>query len=372
MKSAVYLAVLAAVIMVSQPLSAAVIRVPSDKPTIQTGIDAAAAGDTVLVSAGTYTENIDYLGKPISIIAESGALSTSLSPDNLLTYTIRITSVYGGSAVLKGFTVCGGRYSSTVLLYRCTALVENNIFRDNIRPTYPNVEVISCQYTSSLIAHNLFYGNGGIACVGLRNGTSATEIINNTFDRNNRGIYSVALGGAAVNNIISNSTEYGVAVTDPLYRFTLFDNNDIYNNHPNYASYAVPGPNDLSVDPAYSDPASGDYQLLESSPCIDAGRCGPGEEDPDGTVTDIGAYYFPHEPCCCIGYRGNVDGDEEDLVTLDDMHYLIHYLFQNGPAPSCPEEADANGDGEIDARDLSYLARSMFSRGYPDPLAECP
>jgi len=371
MKTAVLAAAISAALMITAP-SAAVIRVPSDKPTIQAGIGAALNGDTVLVASGTYVENIDYRGKAVAVISEGGAASTTISPDNLVTYTINISSVSGGTAVLKGFTIRDGRYSSTVLVYRSSATIEGNIFRDNIRPTYPNVEVISCQYTSALISRNVFYGNGGIACIGLRNGTSGAVIINNTFDRNNRGIYSVALGGTAVNNIITNSTEYGVAVTDPLYRFALFDNNDIYGNYPNYYYYAVPGPNDLSVDPAYSDADAGDYHLLESSPCIDAGRGDPGSEDPDGTVADIGAFYYHHEPSCCTGYRGNVDGDENDLITLEDMHYLIRYLFCNGPEPPCFEEADANGDGEINARDLSYLARAMFSHGYPYPVAECP
>ena len=42
---------------------ARVIHVPGNYPTIQQGIEAANAGDTILVADGLYYENINFLGK---------------------------------------------------------------------------------------------------------------------------------------------------------------------------------------------------------------------------------------------------------------------------------------------------------------------
>ncbi|GAG74947.1 unnamed protein product, partial [marine sediment metagenome] len=52
------------------PVSATIINVPDDYPTIQEGIDASADGDTVLVADGQYYERISFYGKGILLTSE--------------------------------------------------------------------------------------------------------------------------------------------------------------------------------------------------------------------------------------------------------------------------------------------------------------
>jgi hypothetical protein len=73
---------------------------------------------------------------------------------------------------------------------------------------------------------------------------------------------------------------------------------------------------------------------------------------------------------CCIGIRGNVDGDPGELVNIADLTYLTDYLFRLGPAPSCPEEGDVDGSGSINVNDVTYLSNYLFHNGSPPPA--CP
>ncbi|HSP55663.1 MAG TPA: hypothetical protein VLS25_08745, partial [Dehalococcoidia bacterium] len=57
-------------------IAAATLHVPGDYPTIQAAIDAASNGDSVLVAAGTYDENIDFAQKRIVVESANGPVLT--------------------------------------------------------------------------------------------------------------------------------------------------------------------------------------------------------------------------------------------------------------------------------------------------------
>jgi len=75
MRSAVIVAVL---IVAAVSATAATLYVPDDYTTIQSAIDAAGGGTTILVRPGTYLENLDFKGKAITVRSELGPDVTSI------------------------------------------------------------------------------------------------------------------------------------------------------------------------------------------------------------------------------------------------------------------------------------------------------
>ncbi|MBU1319091.1 MAG: dockerin type I repeat-containing protein [candidate division Zixibacteria bacterium] len=71
-------------------------------------------------------------------------------------------------------------------------------------------------------------------------------------------------------------------------------------------------------------------------------------------------------PSCTSG-----DADGSGGVDIDDVVYLINYIFSGGPAP-LPDVCcgDADGSGAIDIDDVVYLIAYIFSGG-PPPVNTC-
>jgi hypothetical protein len=89
----------------------ATINVPGDQPTIQSAINAAVAGDEILVAPGVYAERIDFLGKAITVRSAGGAAVTTIDASTLTLPTgpvVLFTQGEGPGAVLDGFTITGG------------------------------------------------------------------------------------------------------------------------------------------------------------------------------------------------------------------------------------------------------------------------
>ena len=83
--------------------------VPADFPSIQEAIDAAVIGDVVRVSPGNYFENIDFLGKAITVMSTGGASVTGIkAPPGAEQPTVRFASKESSNSILSGFKIGGG------------------------------------------------------------------------------------------------------------------------------------------------------------------------------------------------------------------------------------------------------------------------
>jgi hypothetical protein len=84
------------------------IHVPADYPTIQAAIDAAVAGNVIVVAAGTYRERIGFLGKEITVRSSDGPLVTIIDGSGSSGSVVTAVSGEGPGTVLEGFTITGG------------------------------------------------------------------------------------------------------------------------------------------------------------------------------------------------------------------------------------------------------------------------
>jgi hypothetical protein len=359
------------------PVSATIINIPDDYPTIQQGIDASTDGDTVLVQPGIYVENINFSGHNIVLgslyltTGDADYLSSTIIDGGTVGSVISIINQEDNSTVIKGFTIQNG-YSdngAAFKIFQSSPVIENNIIENNIAALgggafdcfHANPHIISniirnnsatykggaiyCSFSDAIISQNVIVYNlcelygGGIACY-----FSNSLIINNTLYRNRAPLGGgIACWGVShpqvINTILWNNVPYQIYVDGPANpNFTYCD---IQNGWP--------GTGNIVANPKFRNPGSYDFRLKSSdcgyshdSPCIDAGSAAIFDSLLDcswglGTIlSDIGAYGG--------GDSVQVGIEYPDILTPDEF-----YLSQNYPNPfnavtvirySLPEPSD--------------------------------
>ncbi len=132
------LAILLSVPFLSSPARAATLTVPTNFPTIQAAINAAAAGDTVLVAPGVYNEKIDFKGKAITVISAAGAEFTTIDANDTGSVAT-FKSGESSTSVLSGFTLTGGTgtvsgtssFGGGIYCVLASPTIEHNVIRNN-------------------------------------------------------------------------------------------------------------------------------------------------------------------------------------------------------------------------------------------------
>lgn len=403
-------------------------HVPADYATIALAIDAAAAGDTVLVAPGAYSGagNVDlnFRGKNLTLRSAAGPAVTTIQCSS---GTRGFLFVFGEDrrSIVDGFTITGGRLTnggaiqiagSSPLFRNCVISNCNGLtggggavsMTRRSRPIFSNCTITACTTTgtgggvkcslgssplfiNTVIAANQAANGGAIAC----DLTSKPEFRNCTLARNtatSRGGAIYMLGGATPdysaprleNTIVWGNIAaagQGASVYAGPNTYITARYSDVQGGQAGIVGgAAVPAwEHCIDVDPAFTNAGAGDYSLLESSPCIDAGGnslagADDGDADFDGDggealpidlagrprfadraatpdtgegtppVVDIGAYEFA-APC-----PGDLDGGGE--VGIADLSILLSHF---GDAAASAAEGDLDGDADVDIGDLSLL-----------------
>ena len=175
-------------------------HVPADFATIQEGIDAASDGDIVLLSAGTYVENINFNGKNIVVTSLEGANSTIID-GNQAGSVVTFNNGENSTAELSRLTIQNG-YGSGMEGY---ANRGGGIFCINASPTLKNLIIdgnhaemsgggISINYNSNPTLNNvLVVGNEAPYGAGIELWSYSKPLLKNVTVVNNTGSYGGGL-----------------------------------------------------------------------------------------------------------------------------------------------------------------------------------
>ena len=125
------------------------------------------------------------------------------------------------------------------------------------------------------------------------------------------------------------------------------DSSDVYGN--------------INLPPMFVAPDSLDYHLMASSPCINAGSPSTGN-DPDGTVADIGAYYFDGPVQDTITDPLTVTFTVDGSVLLDDSEdhtgtEIAFYSIINPGEASASTLSDSLGNYSLEVAPGFYLIK---------------
>jgi len=335
------------------PAYGATIGVPADQPTIQAGIEAAEAGDTVLVAPGTFTETIDFLGKAIAVRSDGGEEVTVIDGARAGT-VVTFTNQEGAESIIDGFTIRNGdaRFGGGIFCNASSPTITNCILSGNNVSHYGGA--IFCSSSSpantncNLSENSADYG-GGIYCISSFPTIRGCTISNNTADYGG-GIWcnysSFTLtnctisgghadyygGGICLNTSSPTITHCTIAdnwagyygggilcewLSSPTVSNCIFWGDDAGVESPEiWASSGSPvftysdiqggwpGTGNIDADPLFI--GSGDYHLRDGSPCIDTGADVGVDFDIDGDVrphgdgVDMGSDEYTSGPQACF------------------------------------------------------------------------
>ncbi|MBN4076353.1 right-handed parallel beta-helix repeat-containing protein [Gemmatimonas aurantiaca] len=187
------------------------IHVPADFVTIQEAIDIVQNGDSIIVAPGTYSENLDFGSKSLSLVSSDGSGSTIIvSPSSASEAPIfgSVDSSFGSSinargsaagpvivlapgsgsgVTIDGFTIDGGNSVTGLVCEGSDPTVQNCVFRNCVGPYDGGATWFN--FCAPKILNNVFHDNitpisGASVFVRLGTGYGTVVITGNVMYNN--------------------------------------------------------------------------------------------------------------------------------------------------------------------------------------------
>ena len=293
---------------------------------IQSAVDHASNGDTILVRAGIYSpqeyRDVKYQnlvirayivvdGKDLKFAGESGTVLDGSTGERVSAIVVN-----RGAATIDNFTIRNFKVASAdddlydghgIFVIGSKTDIRNVRFeniekmsvsiRDTSDVSLTNVEIVDghvgiwTQENAKLRVENSLFRNNDSAGIAAY-ASSFADIRNSVFDGNlDDGIYAESEAVIDVSNsVFIRNKPYairGVDDTQISVDFSIFHHNEINLSTYSNTHQIRTGQNIFDVDPK----TDNDYRPLSASPLIDSGD--PEILDPDGSVSDIGLYGGP-------------------------------------------------------------------------------
>ena len=267
--------------------------------SIQGAITEATDGDVVLVRAGTHTKRIDFHGKAIHVVSESGPWETVLDGTGLAGSVVEIRAMEPDTAILEGFTIIGGTgtegHGGGVFIENADPIIQHNIFIGNEANIAGGVYM---RHGDATVRNNIIVGNrgiqggGGVVCTNCRGRVLYNTFVDNDSPNGALGEWFYESEGDIIGNIVVARAQdaFLIRFMEPLgYTFECSDN--LVWPEVDWVAQGAPSGFPDCANTIYADPMFVDserYELAPGSPAIDTGPAA--DTDPDGSPADRGAY----------------------------------------------------------------------------------
>jgi hypothetical protein len=194
-----------------------------------------------------------------------------------------------------------GATKGIVILSSNTVIIGCEIF-DNVEGIY--IEIVGYETAfANILNCSLFNNSIGVRLAGWYMAASHANITNTIIAFNSTNGVANSYGGGIVAQDIIYSCFWGNGAN--FAGFTIPGGFGSNGNYQNYNGDSCDVNFNIYNDPMFVDTVNNNFNLQPSSKCIDAGTnliLGQFTNDPDGTMPDMGANYYPHTNAAILTY----------------------------------------------------------------------